>query len=181
MDTHVGLERKYLPTVRLRVRDYPGEERFRKQALREIGELKDSVVLILLIYTEYSAGQFVEAHKNAKYYNAQFVHAVRETLQAAGRKIASIFVVINKSDLLPADWDDETVIARVKAVNAGAIDNIETCFGESVQYRVTSAYTNKGVINLLGDVGRAVLTKPAEQDQLEKFLKERARDREFVA
>ena len=47
MDTHVGLERKYLPTVRLRVRDYPGEERFRKQALREIGELNDSVVLIL--------------------------------------------------------------------------------------------------------------------------------------
>lgn len=175
IDSEIDMERTYIPTLRIRVRDYPGEERFRREALNHIGQFDKKVVLILVLLVEFADGQFHDVHKNSTYYNAQFVHAIRQCLSTAEHKISSVFVVFNKSDLLPSHWDDTTAINKIKQANKAAIENIEQCFGEEVRYKVTSALTNRNIINVVGEIGTSTLAEPDKKNRLQDWIEQQGR------
>lgn len=162
-------------TLIARVRVYPGEEDHRIEAVRYLGGLSAPAVLLFVMRVGYGDGEIQEATENAEYYSFAFVSEVRDHLRSLAASVAKVIVVFNKADLLPPDWDREEATRQLKDANAGAVSLIEQTFGGiggKVEYRLVSALTNYGIIDLMGSVGKAVLqVSQDDRDGLDASLR----------
>ena len=71
----------------------------------------------------------------------------------------------------------------MKKANSAAMDNIQNVFGnDSLDFCLTSARTNMGIVRLLGLVGKVGIDSPQELERFErkiKFVRNEVEDRAF--
>lgn len=164
------VERVHIPTLRVRVRDYPGEDHYRLQAIKELKELEKKAVVIFVLLVGYHDQKVQHSRENAAYFSRVFVEEINEQLQRIAGSVAKAIVVFNKADLLPPEWDDTTTLERLKEANDGAIQNIERVFSGAFEYHLVSALTNKGIIGLLGSVGKVGVESSKERQRFDQVF-----------
>jgi GTPase SAR1 family protein len=164
------VQQVFRPTLRLRVHDYPGEDSYRLEAIRRLKEAGKQAVVVLVMRVEYVASHIECMRENAVYYNRQFAEMLMTQLKSVNSTVARVVVVFNKCDLLPADWTEEKALDELQKANKDALFQIQTVFGE-VDCMLTSAATNKGLIQLLGKVGTAGLDTPHEVQRFTERLR----------
>jgi signal recognition particle receptor subunit beta len=146
---------KYRPRLRIRVHDYPGEDRFRLQAVNQLPELKHAVLLFFFTVHADSKGVHT-VNDNNSYYSQAFIDSIRRQ-QDNDLKISKVVVVFNKADLLPASVSLEQAKDMLKERHQDAISRIEGQFSGKLEYIVVSARDNRGLISLLGAAGSSTL------------------------
>jgi GTPase SAR1 family protein len=155
---------KYKRRLRIKVHDYPGEDRFRTEAIESLPELKKSV-LLLFFDVSVDREELQRVSANNGYYSQVFVNHIRK-LRDFEPLISKVIVVFNKADLLPPDMllDVERTKDELKKINAEAIDRIEGQFSGILDYLVVSAHDNRGLIALLG--AAVTPTLPVEEREV---------------
>jgi hypothetical protein len=148
---------KYKPRLRIVVHDYPGEDRYRAEAINRLPELKNPV-LLLFFNVHADSGGIQKTHENNTYYSQAFVERLKK--QGVSLMISKVVVVFSKADLLPRDMEPAQAIEELKRTNSDAVERIEGQFSGILDYRLVSAEDNRGLIALLGDA--AAQTLPAE-------------------
>jgi hypothetical protein len=175
------VDRTYIPTLRVRVHDYPGENSYREQAIKDLSRLGRKAVVILILKVGYFEGKIVDNRDNADYFNRRFVENLSENLNRLSDAIAKPIVVFNKADLLPNEWEPSVAIDEMKKANSAAMENILNVFGnDSLDFCLTSARTNMGIVRLLGLVGKVGIDSPQELERFErkiKFVRNEVEDR----
>lgn len=172
-DRDLDLQRTFLPAIRLRVWDYPGEPDNIRTAFQNIGKLDRKVTLVLLFNVELDSSGLTGHSENESYYNHLFINTVRTSVQNPGTKIARVFGVLNKIDILQSIGPSNAIIDQFRKQNKIAIQNIESEFGK-LQFLLTSAETDQGVILLLREAGLSVLESPEEKQLFEAWTNEHA-------
>lgn len=159
--------------LRIRVHDYPGEPAYLTEALEDLRDLKQKVVLVFVFNVGFHKGEIQYCRENAEYFSYTFVEEIERHLKRVSGYIAKAIVVFNKSDLLPQEWSEQEAIDKLQQSNSDGMHQIMRVF-HNFSCRLTSAKTNKGIINLLSEIGRvAVPDADMEKyslsfDQLEK-------------
>lgn len=157
-----AIDIKYHRRLRIRIHDYPGEDKFRLQAIRELPNLKNPVLLLFFDVQADSTG-IQTIHRNNSYYSQAFMETVRSQ-EDITLGIPKVVVVFNKADLLPATMGFDVAKERLKQINADAVERIESLFSGKLSYLTISALDNRGLIRLLGVSGSPTL--PAEVKKL---------------
>ena len=148
------VERTRMPILRMRVHDYPGENFYRLKAIKDLSHLGRKVVLLFIFQVEFNRGQVQYDRENAAYFSRAFVEEIEQHLPRLSTVVAKVFIVFNKVDVLPEEWSDEEALCCLKEANADAIHEIGRVFSGMLDYRLISARTNKGIVGLLGEIGR---------------------------
>lgn len=146
--------RTHLPVLRVRVRDYPGEDEYRLRAIQDLKELGQKAVVIFVFKVEVANGEVQYSRENNSYFSRAYIQEIEEHIPKIRSAISKAIVVFNKVDLLPPDWNDEQSLQALKEANGDAIYEIERTFSGMIDYHLTSARTNKGIITLLGKIGQ---------------------------
>lgn len=162
----ISMEQIYQPTLRLRAHDYPGEPSFRNQAISKINELSEKVVLVFVFQVAFVNGKIECYVDNASYFSAKFMDTVSNHVG----KVAKAIVVFNKADILPQDWSDSKAIDELMNANHDAIYQIDRTFSSELEYHLTSAVSNKGLIRLLGNIGLAGIESKKELKSFNKKI-----------
>ncbi len=166
----IQMDQTYQPTLRLRVHDYPGENSYRLQAIKKLDELGEKAVVIFVFHVEFVNGKIERYTENASYFSYQFTEMVSEQLTNLSGTVAKAIIVFNKADLLPENWSDSKAIQELKKANRDAVHQIERLFSGNLEYHLTSALTNKGLVRLLGSVGSAAIESKRElKSFIQKF------------
>jgi hypothetical protein len=155
--------RTYCKELRLRIHDYPGEDRFLFQALEKIPEI-ERPILILFFYVDANNSGLVETNKNNTYYSRAFVDEIEKRRGLTGR-IEKVISVFNKRDLLPTDWSDQQAEAALRRANSDAVNRIESLFMGKLETFLVSAENNTHLISLLASASTVTL----KADAREKF------------
>jgi signal recognition particle receptor subunit beta len=151
---------KYKPRLRIRVHDYPGEDRFRMQAVNQLPQLQHAV--LLFFFTVHADSEGVHTiHDNNSYYSQAFIDSIRRQ-QDNDLRISKVVVVFNKADLL-VGLDLEQAKETLKKRHLDAINRIEGQFSGKLEYIVVSARDNRGLINLLGAAGSSTLPSEVKE------------------
>lgn len=150
---NIQIEQTYRPILTLRVHDYPGENSYRTQAIKKLEDLGEKAVLVFVFHVGFENGKILYSADNTSYFSAQFADTVFNRLKSISGTVAKAIVVFNKADLLPPDWSDFRAIQELKKANKNAINHIEGLFSGNLEYHLTSALTNKGLVKLLGSIG----------------------------
>jgi GTPase SAR1 family protein len=169
-DEVFDVQHLYEPVLRMRVRDYPGEESKRIEAITHIGSLEKRVVLLLVMDVCFSNGKCVDAIRNARYYSKVFFEQIVATLENVSRSIDTVVVVFNKSDLAPDVMDENATLLTLKSANKDTVDRVESLFGGRTQYIVCSAFTNHNIVNLLGRVALTAIGSDEDGKRLQTAL-----------
>jgi GTPase SAR1 family protein len=169
-DELFDMDRIVLRSLRLRVRDYPGEEAYLMQAIRDLKTLNKKVVLIFVMNLDWRNDGLCEdvARMNDQYFSQILVDEIRKHIKNLSSVVSRVMIVFNKADLLPPDWKDHQALAELRKASSNAVSNIESIFGGKTDYHLISARTNKGIVNLLGDVGRVALDDARDRERFEK-------------
>lgn len=167
---NISIEQTYEPVLRLRVHDYPGEDIYRVQAIKKLDELSDKAVLVFMFHVVFVNGKIEGYVENSTYFSAQFADMVMERLTSLSGDVAKAIVVFNKADILPDDWSDTKALQELKKVNRDAIYQIERLFSGNLEYHLTSALTNKGLVTLLGSIGLAGLETKRDQKSFKQKI-----------
>jgi hypothetical protein len=139
---------KHQPRIRIKIHDYPGEDRWRTEAIKKLPEFNKSILLLFFDVYADSSGLH-KTPENNKYYSQVFVDTLKQQ-EGIGLNISKVIVVFNKADLLPSNMDIDQAKEALKKLNADAIDRIEGQFSGILDYLVISALDNRGLITLLG-------------------------------
>lgn len=146
--------RTHLPVLRIRVRDYPGEDEYRLRAIQDLKELGHRAVVVFVLKVEIANEEVQYSRENNSYFSRAYIQEIEEHLPRIRSAISKAIVVFNKVDLLPPEWDDEHSLQALKEANGDAIYEIERTFSGMIDYHLTSARTNKGIVSLLGKIGQ---------------------------
>jgi hypothetical protein len=163
-----GIDIKYERRLRIRVLDYPGEDRFRLQAIKKLPELHNPVLLLFFDVHADSTGLQV-IHDNNRYYSQAFMETVKSQANIT-LSISKVIVVFNKADLLFPMISLEVAENRLKQINVDAINRIESLFSGKLSYLVVSALDNRGLIKLLGECG-----SPTLPEEVKKLFEDRVK------
>jgi len=161
---------KYEPVLRIRIRDYPGEDARRIEALNYVKELEKRVVLVFVMNVNFANGKCIDTAINAKYYSKVFFEKVVSTLENVSRAISQVIVVFNKSDLAPSGMAEPALLQTLKSANGEAIERVESVFGGLTEYVVCSALTNHNIVHLLGRVAWTAIETDGDGKRLQKAL-----------
>jgi hypothetical protein len=171
-DDDFGFERTYVRVLRLRVQDYPGEDSYRLQAIKDLedktkkmADPAEKAIVIFIFKVGCHNGRLEDTEDNAEYFSRVFVEEVNEHLQNISKSVAKAVIVFNKADLLPSDWDEADASRALKQANAGAVHQVERLFSGITEYHVTSAKTGQGLIGLLGSIGIEALDSKIEKER----------------
>jgi len=148
--------------LKLRLHDYAGEDSLRVTALQELEKLDKRALIVFVMKVGYANGRISFTDDNASYFSTQFVQIVNECIKNIASSVVKVIVVFNKIDLLPA-WDAPKMMTELKSANADAVGKIDSVFSPSVIYKLTSARTNYGLIDLFGTITMALATKDTEE------------------
>jgi hypothetical protein len=162
----------YVPTLRVRLHDYPGEDSYRLQAIQDLRELTGKSVVLFVFHVGYHDNRITHSDRNAEYYSTVFVEEIREQLENVTRHIQKAIIVFNKIDTLPREWDDEYALTELKQANASAIVEISRVFSGKLEFRTTSSLTNTGLVELLGTTVLSAIPVEAERDRFNRSLEE---------
>ncbi len=166
-DNLFEIERKRVPTLRARIKDYPGEDWYRAEALKSLGKSADKAVILLIFRVGFHDGEVQYGRENTEYYSKAFVQEIDRYVRQIPEFVSKAIVVFNKADSLPPQWTREQKLRALKDANAEAIHEIERTFSGMLDYQLTSAATNEGIIGLLGKVGKIGVP----EDKLEDYEK----------
>jgi GTPase SAR1 family protein len=159
----IEVEQTYQSILRLRVHDYPGEDSYRTQAIKDMEDLGEKAVLVFVLHVEYANNNIQSYNENAAYFSVQFTETVLQQIKNVSTKVAKVFIVFNKIDLLPSSWTETKMLEELKNANHDAIYQIERLFSTNLEYHLISAKTNVGLIRLLGSIGIAGIKSKREQ------------------
>jgi GTPase SAR1 family protein len=174
-------DQKFVPTLRMRVHDFPGEDEYRVEAVRKIGQIESKAVL-LLVFKVWCDDEGIIRHSdaNGEYYSHIFMDELREHLKSVAGSVSKAIVVFHKADSLPAQWSEEEALDRLQAANRQALSSVRHMFSGKLDYILTSSHTNRGLIDLLGMIGRCGIASESEVIRFDERLKilreEAARD-----
>lgn len=166
----ISMEQTYEPVLRLRVHDYPGEDNYRVQAIKKLDELSDKAVLIFVFHVVFVNGKIEGYIENSIYFSVQFADMIIDRLTSLSGEVAKAIIVFNKADLLPDEWSDVKALQELKKANRDAIHQIERLFSGNLEYHLTSALTNRGLVGLLGSVGLAGLETKRDQKSFKQKI-----------
>ncbi|HEX2076475.1 MAG TPA: GTPase domain-containing protein [Longimicrobium sp.] len=161
----------YVPTLRVRLHDYPGEDGYRLQAIQDLRALTGKSVVLFVFHVGYHNGRITHSERNAEYYSTVFVEEIRDQLENVTRHIQKAIIVFNKVDTLPREWDDDFAMTELKQANASAIVEIARVFSGKLEFRLTSSLTNKGLVELLGATVSSAIPVQAERERFEENLR----------
>jgi hypothetical protein len=166
-------DRTLYRTLKIRLRDNPGEVDQRVQAIQHLASLKKRVVLIFVLRVGFDRerNRVMHAMENDEYFSAMLVEEIQNHVQRVSASVQKVMVVFNKVDLLPADWDEARAKKALMDANSRSVHQIETLFGGSTEYHLVSAQTNQGIVALLGSVGRVVMDLQRGRNGLASSLK----------
>ncbi len=160
-------DRVLLRSLRLRIRDYPGEDHYLFEAIKSLKNLNKKIVLIFIMNVNWRNNALcdVAAGENDRYFSKMFVEAIHEHITSVSSVVSRVMIVFNKADLLPPEWDDDQALRELRRASPGAIRHIESLFNPKVDFHITSSMTNKGIVNLLGDIGRNAIDFAQEREK----------------
>ena len=172
-------ERILLRSLQLRVRDYPGEDRYLFDTIKDLKDLKKKVILVFIMNLHWRNDALcdVVASENDRYFSKILVDLIDEHLKNISSVVSRVMIVFNKTDLLPPEWDDKQAFLELKKASPHATRHIEAVFNHKLEYHLISARTNKGIVKLLGDIGRTAIAQDRESKRFDGTL---ARLREFA-
>lgn len=149
------VDRTYLRQYRLRIMDYAGDDRYRREALQAL-QTKSQTALVLFfpcihardMDTIVSSKSLEEAcQRNREYFNSHFLNQLA-TLPRLSDNVARAFVVFSRIDQLP-----QAEISKVEQLHEQSLAQLRITFGtESVNIWRISARTNANTFNLLGSI-----------------------------
>jgi GTPase SAR1 family protein len=159
LDEVFGVERTFKKALRVRIHDYPGEERYQAEAVEQLPKLQNAV-LILFFDLLYGDGKLspTPVDENNRYYSKYFL-TLLEQQENIVYDLARVIIVFNKIDLLPQDMGEAQTRKMLCDANADAVRRVEAVFGQKTDYRLLSAMDNRGAISLLGYAGSFGLPK----------------------
>lgn len=164
------VKRIYRPTLRVRVRDYPGEDEYRVDAMQYLGNMGNRVTMLFVFRVGFEDNRICYGVENSEYFSKVFVEEV-EALGRIKNSIAKVMVVFNKSDLLPPDLTDNEALNKLKMANAEPIRRINGLFSGLLEYHLVSAWTNKGIIRLLGSIGKTAIKSDSEKSRFNDSMR----------
>ena len=170
-DDTFGFERFFRPVLRMRVRDYPGEDHLRIPAIRDIKKLDRRVVLVFVLKVGFADGEFAETARNEGYFSKAFVDEIETILVKIGGVVARVVVVFNKVDLMSEPLPDQETVEYLKLANRQVINRLESTFGGLIDYVAVSAETNRNAIKLLGLIASTAILTAADEVKLDAALK----------
>ncbi len=168
-DELFDVKRTYHTMLRVRIYDYPGEDRFRTMAIENLPNSKNAV-LLLLFDIEANSNGIIQIHKNNEYYSKVFMETI-EKQKNLSQHISKVIIVFNKIDLLPPTWDYKKMEDEIKSVNSDADTRIRSLFSGKLQYFLVSALDNRKLISLLGACASSGLPKYAKEKFEEEIRK----------
>lgn len=136
--------------LKLKIRDFPGEDNQRNLAFKYLEELEVRAILILVMRVGYDGNNISYSDENADYYSTSFVQSIQNNISNIPRSILKVFVVFNKKDMLPHEWDEDVALGKLKAANSEALKKIRKEFAPDIEYIITSAQSNYGLTKLHG-------------------------------
>lgn len=167
-DEQISLQRIRKRRLRYHVRDYAGEDRYRSKALDVLAKLEGDAILVLCISAADPVSLNAEAAKTANYYSAAFLRECRETIARFGGRLMMVPIVFTKVDVLDANESQsiDALQEQLTRVHANTMANVQAIFGGKERVYLTSAITNREVLNLLRDLtlkyvsldGKSVIT-----------------------
>lgn len=134
--------------LRVRIHDFPGEDRFRIQALGKIATL-GRATLILFFDLDADSNELKQTNSNNAYYSRAFMETI-EQFNGLTQKLEKVIMVFNKRDLLPPQWSDKKSREELRRINRDAINRIESLFSGKLETFLISAQDNTHLISLLG-------------------------------
>lgn len=169
-DEFFQVKRTRIPTLRLSISDYPGEPRYRVEAVKQLKHLDGKCVLICFFRVGWEKDAIAHGGENAEYYSRMFVDEIERHIANVSMSVSRVFVVFNKRDLLPADWDQSRVLEELETANADALHNLRRLFSGRIDTHCISVWTNEGAIRLLGNVSEIALTRDGDRAYLRKLM-----------
>lgn len=176
LDPEFEVEITVKKILRLRIHDYPGDDEYREQAIKNLSDLNNAVILFVFNLEEEIEDTISRRNSNKSYYSNMFVQSINDCKELT-KSVIKAFVVFNKIDCLPNDWSDQDIMEKLKDANVDAIDNIERGFSPRLDYYAISAENSKGLLHLIGDVHKVAMENqkidPKEMEELmNKFSRE---------
>jgi len=178
------VKRRFIQVTRLHIHDYPGEDGYRLQAIKDLEEqtnnsnaLEKKTVVIFIMKVHFRDGQVECFGDNEQYFSRAFVDQVDQYLQGKiSDKVAKAIIVFHKVDLLPREWDDEVTLQKLLDANVNAVHQIGRVFSPELEYHLTSARTGRGLISLLGKIGIVALDSETEKKRFTQEVYRVGRD-----
>lgn len=170
-DATFDMERFFRPVLRIRVRDYPGEDHLRIPAIRKIKELDGRVVLVFVMRVGFVDGAFAEGARNESYFSKAFLDEIETILGKIGSSVARAIVVFNKTDLMPTQLGQKETVEFFKTANRSVVNRLESTFGGLIEYVAASAETNHNVVKLLGLIASTAIQTAADEVKMDVALK----------
>lgn len=170
-DDLFGVSRIHKPILRLRVRDYPGEPDYRSVALRDLNRLGSKVIVLFIFKVGFENNKILYADDNAEYFSRVFVEETEKHLKRISNHIAKAVIVFNKVDILQHEthWSNDEIFQKLKHANYDAVHQIERIFSGSLDYHLTSAFNEQGIVSLLGEIGREAIPEQHLQEYSKLF------------
>ncbi|MBI3448015.1 MAG: GTPase domain-containing protein [Acidobacteria bacterium] len=169
------LDQTIKPTLRLRVHDFPGEDSYRVKALAELRS--DKKCVLMFVMKVGIVGDQVELYRdNALYFSASLADTLFSQAERATMSVSKAIIVFNKADLLPKTWSDDEALVRLRSANRDALYQIERLFSGKLEYHLTSAATNRGLIQVLGSIGRCAISTEADQARFDDHISKLERE-----
>jgi predicted GTPase len=144
------------------------------KAVEDIRDMEERAVILFIFRVDFDNGKITDTHLNAEYYSRVFIEEIEHHIPRIAGSIARAFVVFNKIDKLPRDWTEKEIRDKLLEANKDSLYEIHRIFsGLMDDYYLTSAASNKNIINLLGQVGKVAVPeeKHEEYDQAIQTLK----------
>jgi len=166
LDTLFEVNRTMRKELRLRIHDYPGEDRFRLEAIKKIPNLNKPVLLLFFEVDANNAGP-ISTNANNSYYSRAFMESVEKSPGLASG-LAKVIIVFNKCDLIT--WPEKEARDELARINQDAINRIESLFSGKLETFLISAANNTHMISLLGSASSAALGKE-DQKRLDREMR----------
>lgn len=166
-DTYLSVERTYKKILRLKMLVYPGEDRYRQEAIQKLPKMKNTV-LVLFFEIEANESEIINTNKNNSYYSKFFLETV-DAQKGITNSLSKVIVVFNKTDLLPSVIEFNTAKEQLCQINRDALNRIDSLFGGQIEHYYVSAKDNKKLITLLGTIGAIGLPEKERQAFYEKM------------
>ena len=80
-------------------------------------------------------------------------------------EICKVFIVFNKSDLLSGQIKDHEQLDQLKLANNDVLRRLDGLFSGKIEYQVTSAATNRGLIKLAGKLALHTLDESSDSEK----------------
>lgn len=153
--------RKKRTELRVRIHDFPGEDRFRLQAMEKVPTL-ERAILLLFFDVDATSSELARTNSNNAYYSRAFMEAIEQS-RGLVRRLSKVIVVFNKCDLLPQAWSETKAKEELRRINQDAINRIDSLFSGKLETFLVSALHNTHLISLLGSASSSALEGEAQK------------------